>query len=147
MGASRMNGDTVGESFRPARPCVLLAEDDRAMREFIAAVLRRDGYDVVEASDGTELVERLAPMLRQPFDPRVRIALIISDVRMPGLTGLQVLETLRWAEWSTPIILITAFGDEATHRQARAHGATAVFDKPFALDELRAAVRAAVPRA
>ena len=64
---------------------------------------------------------------------------------MPGLGGLDVLAILRCADWNTPVILITAFGDEATHAEGRDLGALAVFDKPFGVDLLRSAVREAMP--
>ena len=69
------------------------------------------------------------------------VALIVTDNRMPGCTGLELLTALRAAHWETPVILITAFGSAATHRHAAALGATAVLDKPFPLDQLRALVR------
>ena len=71
--------------------------------------------------------------------------IVISDVRMPGLTGLDVLAILRCANWATPVILITAFGDEATHAEGRELGAVAVFDKPFNVEQLRAAVLETMP--
>ena len=64
---------------------------------------------------------------------------------MPGLTGLDVLAILRCANWATPVILITAFGDEATHAEGRELGAVAVFDKPFNVDALRATVLETIP--
>jgi DNA-binding NtrC family response regulator len=66
--------------------------------------------------------------------------LIISDVRMPGVSGLDVLATLRREDWSTPVILMTAFGDLETRAEARRLGAKALFDKPFDVDDLRTAV-------
>jgi len=64
---------------------------------------------------------------------------------MPGLTGLDVLAILRCANRTTPVILITAFGDEATHAEGRELGAVAVLDKPFNVQELRTAVVGAMP--
>ena len=54
-------------------------------------------------------------------------------------TGLDVVAGLRRAEWITPVIIITAFGDEATHAEAQRLGAAAVFDKPFDVNDLRIA--------
>ena len=56
---------------------------------------------------------------------------------MPVSTGLQILEALRRGQWHTPVILMTAFGDDATRRQAE-HLSAILFDKPFDLDDLRA---------
>ena len=121
---------------------VLVADDTVEMRRLIAAVLRKDGYEVDELSDGLELLAAIEAVGKQPEQS---IAMIISDIRMPGLTGLDLLAILRCASWSTPVILITAFGDDLTHDQAYELGATAVFDKPFEMDELRAAVHEVVP--
>jgi DNA-binding response OmpR family regulator len=125
--------DDVEES-RPAR--VLLAEDDAEMRALIAEALRSDGHEVVEVSDGWQLLQSLATR-SLPSDDDAGIDLLISDIRMPGKNGLDVLAGMRWADWPMPVILITAFGDAKTHAEARRLGAAAVFDKPFELDDLR----------
>ena len=66
----------------------------------------------------------------EPFD------LIISDIRMPGITGMTILDGVQLFEGFPPMILITAFGDEETHAEAKRLGVAAIFDKPFDLDEL-----------
>lgn len=116
---------------------VLLAEDDHEMRRLLVATLRREGCDVIEARTGVQLSEQIA--LAHEQDPP-SIDLIISDVRMPGRSGLDVLGGLRRSERTTPVILITAFGDPETHAQAHRLGALAVFNKPFDLDDLRTLV-------
>ena len=73
--------------------------------------------------------------------------LVVSDVRMPGQTGLDVVRTLRSWGWTTPVILITAFGDESTKCEAQSAGATVLFSKPFDLDDLRTAVQHFLPGA
>ena len=65
---------------------------------------------------------------------------MVSDVRMPGLTGLEVLEAIRSWEHEMPVLLITAFGDMETINTARRLNTTAVFNKPFDVDDLRIAV-------
>ena len=117
-------------------PRVLVAEDDWDMREIIVTSLRADGYDVTAASD----LDRLGESVGVDTGPDA-VALIVTDNRMPGCTGLELLTALRAARWETPVILITAFGSAATHRHAASLGATAVLDKPFPLDQLRALVR------
>ena len=123
---------------------VLLAEDDAALRPLIASALRGDGYEVLEARDGLELLANVESTLAE-WGPRPEGVLIISDVQMPGLGGLDVLAILRCAFWAAPVILITAFGDEETHAEAHELGAAAVFDKPFDLDELRSVAHEAMP--
>jgi CheY-like chemotaxis protein len=122
------------EIGRPA-PRLLVAEDDTEMRVLVASSLRRDGYDVVEVSTGDQLIEALAALPLRSTTPD----LIVSDVRMPGRSGLEILAALRRTGRVTPVILITAFPDAATHAEARRLDAV-VFDKPFDLDDLRTAV-------
>ena len=121
------------------RPCVVLAEDDREMRMLLATTLRRAGWDVLEAGDGMDLLDCVAWIIESRDD--WTDCMIVSDIRMPELGGLEVLERLRGLGWTGGIILITAFGDEATHAQARELGATMVIDKPFDLDALCEAIR------
>jgi len=126
---------------RPGR--ILLAEDDAEMRALVAGALRADGYEVVEAKDGEELLRWIESTAQA--DGRNPFAVIVSDVRMPGLSGMDVLAVLQCSYRVTPVILITAFGDEELHAEAAELGAVAVFDKPFDLDDLRSAVRAVAP--
>lgn len=118
---------------RPAR--ILLAEDDREMRELLAATLRADGYEVIESSNGFDMLQEIEILLFRG-EP-VPMDLIVSDERMPGMMGLEALAHVRDAQWPTPFILITGFGDRDTHAEADRLGASAVFDKPFDLDDLR----------
>lgn len=124
---------------------VLVAEDDDAMREVITEALIAKGYHVIEATNGPELRDWLRrSQQEQGFEPPPD--LIISDVRMPGLSGLEVLSWLRQRDWSTPVILITAFGDPEAHHEAERLGAT-MFNKPVAVESLvYAALVLAEPR-
>jgi CheY-like chemotaxis protein len=114
-------------------PRILLAEDDAEMRALVSGDLRRAGYGVVECVDGAALLRRLHSESRTES---LGIDLVIADVRMPGLTGLEVLEHLRSVDPFTPYIVVTAFGDEETRRTARRLGAIAVLDKPFEIRDL-----------
>ena len=119
---------------------VLLAEDDGELRALIAHALRGDGFDVVEVGDGKALVDFLADAIAADgtldgYD------LVVSDVRMPGFTAIDVLTAMRPFLKRTPVVLITAFGDPKTHERARRLGAAAVIDKPFDLDDLRLRLR------
>lgn len=113
-------------------PRVLLAEDDTELRELLALVLEGAGYHVCQCSNGVDLLARLA---EQPA-----LDLVISDIRMPGLNGLEVLARHRGAMQQIPFICMTAFGDTRTHNRARHLGAAATIDKPFDLDEMLALV-------
>ena len=118
---------------------VFLAEDDVEMRLMIASALRRDGHFVLEARDGPGLLLEIGHAYWGDL-PDSTPTVVISDLRMPGRDGLAILRGLREHAWCPPFILITGFGDRAIHEEAARLGAHAVFDKPFDLDELRAAV-------
>jgi len=129
----------------PPKPRVLLAEDDAAFRSLMAAVLRSAGYEVLEAADGTELLDHVAFGLMRGEKART-FDVVVADIRMPGHTGLEVLNGMRSVSLAVPVILITAFGDAETHRAAYEMGAR-VLDKPFDLGELEHAVAAALAHA
>ncbi len=123
-------------SGRPAR--IMLAEDDPEMRSLLASGLRKDGYDVIASPTGFGIFEEIGLLLFR--GEAVPADLIISDERMPGMFGLEVLAALRKAGWPIPFILITGFGDRQTHEKAIRLGAAAVFDKPFDIDDLRGTI-------
>ncbi|MCU0620491.1 MAG: response regulator [Gemmatimonadales bacterium] len=94
---------------------------------------------MIEAGDGTKALDEMATGLLRPDSPGPP-DIVVSDIRMPGKTGLELLAGLRRADWATPVILITGFGDRHTLAEAQRLGAAAVFDKPFDVDDLRTAV-------
>jgi CheY-like chemotaxis protein len=142
---SSEHGESIDDILAVTRPRrILVAEDDAEMRQLLASVLRRDGYQVIEARDGLELLNFIGSMLLWSRDA-IDLDLVISDVRMPGRSGLDILAGLRRADWATPFILITAFGGQELHNEAHRLGAAAVFDKPFELDKLRATVQNLIP--
>jgi CheY-like chemotaxis protein len=124
-------------------PLVLVAEDDADVRRLVATALRVDGYSVVEARDGADLIEHIGSALlfgnvRGQLDP---VALVISDIRMPGRDGLEVLAQLRRSEIGVAVILMTAYADTAVRRRAEGLGVDAFLSKPFEIDHLREVVR------
>ena len=128
---------------RWGRRVVLLIEDDGEMCRMLAGALRRDGYRVVEAADGDDALDRLGPWALEgnlEFAPD----LIVSDIRLPYFSGLEILEGIQIAADVVPVILITGFPDEETLSKARELGAECVLSKPFDLGDFRAAVRAAL---
>ena len=111
---------------------VLIAEANKEMRRLLLWALQRKGFRVTDACDGPDLLYRLSTQT----GPGTSYDLLISDVRMPHMTGLEVMEGLqRVKHLLPPTILITAFGDDQIHRSARKLGAE-VIDKPFELDTL-----------
>jgi DNA-binding response OmpR family regulator len=139
----RSMGGGSAVTDRPLR--VLLAEDDDALRPLIAEQFRAAGFEVVEADDGTAVVECLAEAIVKS-DRRSGFDLIVSDIRLPGLNALDVLRGARSALERTPVILITAFGDQRTRDRAISLGAAAVFDKPLDVAALVAAARRLLQR-
>jgi DNA-binding NtrC family response regulator len=119
----------------PAPHSVLIAEDDDEMRHLLASCFRAAGIEVDAVAGGEELKKRFDPSGARPV-PDV----VVSDIRMPGPSGLELLQWLKMRQPGLPVILITAFGDARTHRHARKLGAVAVFDKPFHMGELLALV-------
>ena len=124
-------------------PHILLAEDNHEMRALLSMSLRKNGYEVTEFADGRGMLDYY--FSTDPTRKEAAIDLIISDIRMPFLTGMELLEGLYNAEGFPPVILITAFGDEETHKQAYLFGAAAVFDKPFDIEDLVTTVQEITP--
>jgi DNA-binding response OmpR family regulator len=123
----------------PHRRRILVAEDSGEMRRLIVATLQAQGYEVTEARDGMELLDCIEAAAKHGTPDRY--AAVVSDVRMPWLSGLDVMAVLKAASWHTPVILITAFGDEETHLEGRDLGAAAVLDKPFEMEALTTVLR------
>lgn len=127
---------TLSEAWKMvAQKKVMVAEDDRGLRGLLVLTLQREGFDVVEAADGVGAL-RVALETAQTADQLGSFDLIVSDVRMPGKSGLDVLVTLREAGLRVPVILITAFPDRDVCEQAVQWGAQ-ILDKPFELTDFR----------
>lgn len=134
------------QGWDPNARHVLIAEDDREMCRLLADSLREDGYEVMEASDGQHLRDYIDYLRGTIVNGRFfDVDIIVSDIRMPGASGLEVLRELRRYDRETPVILITAFGDDQTHAEAYRLGASAIIDKPFDIDGFRAFIRQLVP--
>ncbi len=108
---------------------ILVAEDERDIRELIAFSLRYGGYEVLEATNGIEAVEAARNEVPD---------LILMDVRMPKMTGYEACQQLRdFPETANiPIVFLSAKGQEAEIQQGLEAGATEYILKPFAPDEL-----------
>ncbi len=133
------------QAFGEKNPaCILLAEDDYEMRALLAISIRRAGYKVVTCPDGWRLLQHLEAHIL-PGSEHEKVDLVISDIRMPGVTGMELLRGLPQGQGYPPIILITAFGDMKTHQQAEQFGVAAMFDKPFEINDLLTKIREIVP--
>lgn len=134
-----MNHPLPADQERPSS--VLIAEDDQALRELLTFALHRAGFSVACCNNGLRLLEMLESGID---DASTAVDIVITDLRMPALTGLEVLEALFDRPERPPVICMTAFGDEKTHRTAIRYGATHTIDKPFDIDEMIELVRAVI---
>jgi CheY-like chemotaxis protein len=119
---------------------VLLAEDDPNLLRLLSTVLAFDGYDVIEATNGVEMLDYLAAC-----GARGAPDVIVSDVCMPGASGIDVLGRMRALQIAAPVVLMTAFPEHCNEQSARELGATTLLEKPFELDDLRMIVLNLVP--
>jgi two-component system response regulator MprA len=122
---------------RVPAPLVLVAEDDRAVRESLVRALELEGYQVCTASDGEAALAMVAE--RHPH-------VIVLDVLMPVLDGLSACRRLRAQHDATPILLLTARSAVPDRVSGLDAGADDYLSKPFALDELLARLRALLRR-
>ena len=129
----------AGQAPLRSERTILLIEDDTEMRRLLERVLGRDGYQVVAFEDGDQALDWLGLCL---FDGSLANvpALIISDIRLPHFSGLELLEGLLCAAPEIPVILITGFPSEETYAEAFELGAVRVLEKPFDLETLRLAI-------
>jgi DNA-binding response OmpR family regulator len=116
---------------------ILLVDDEQAILTLLSYPLRKDGYDVVQASDGREALARFG---ESGFD------LVVLDVMMPKLDGLEVCRRMR-AKSSVPIIMLTAKAEEIDKVLGLELGADDYITKPFSMREFRSRVKAALRRA
>jgi len=112
---------------------VLVVEDEKSMRDLLSMMLRKEGYTVEAADSGTQAASRIAK------DPLYD--LVITDVSMPGMTGLELLRHVRKVSPDSSVILMTAYGSKETAIEALNEGAAYYVEKPFDLDEMKVVAR------
>ena len=113
-------------------PRILIVDDDPGQRSLLDSFLRSQGFETVVVDSGERALETLRA---GKFD------MMISDVRMPGLTGLETLRRARKEHAALPVLLVTAFTDVRDVVAAMRDGAVNYLAKPIDLDELLASVR------
>lgn len=118
---------------------ILVVEDEAPVRELVARHLEKKGYEVAQASDAEQVLLRMSRD-REPFD------VVLSDIHLPGLSGVELLRLLLTHSPLRPVIMITGDSDEGLARRALNYGAAGYLLKPFQLFELEAAVQQAVSR-
>ena len=119
----------------PAR--VLVVDDERSMRDFLEIFFRREGMDVETAGS---VDEALASLAADDFD------LVVTDVQMPGKSGLELLRSVKESAPETVVIVVTAFATAETAIDAMKQGAYDYLTKPFKVDELRLVVSKALEK-
>jgi DNA-binding NtrC family response regulator len=119
-------------SNRPTGPRILIVDDDSSQRSLLDTFLRSQGFATVLAASGHEALSRL-----EEND----VQMMISDVRMPGLSGLETLRRARRTRATLPVLLVTAYADVRDAVGAMRDGAVNYLPKPIDLDELLATVR------
>ena len=116
---------------------ILVVDDELSMREFLSIFLEKQGYKVATAADG----EKALKMAQEE-----RFGLAISDIRRPGLSGLELLAQLKPIQPDLAFILITAFASPGDAVMAMKNGAFDYITKPFNLEEVKRIVQAALSR-
>lgn len=119
--------------------CVLIAEDESSIRDFVVINLKRSGYEVVEASNGEEAIEKF-----NEFSDRIDIAIL--DIMMPVMDGLEVCKYLREQSKRIGIIMLTARTQEMDKVTGLMVGADDYVTKPFSPSELMARIDAVYRR-
>src|SRR5437867_6812743 len=118
----------------PKSPRVLIVDDDAGQRSLLDSFLKTQGFDTVPVASGEKALEALRG---------AEFNMMISDVRMPGISGLETLRRARKEHAVLPVLLVTAFADIREAVGAMRDGAVNYLTKPIDLDELLASVRQA----
>ena len=111
---------------------ILIVDDEPNMLHTLEFILEAADYSVTTTADGQDALERILAS-RENSSP---IDLLITDIRMPGLTGLQLVDELNHLDLKMPILVITAYGNQALPIKLTAAGCADCLDKPFNHDEL-----------
>ncbi len=116
---------------------ILVVDDERSMRDFLAIMLKKEGYQVTVVEDGNQAIKAIQ---KDIYD------LVITDIKMPGVDGLQVLQTIKELSPETLVIMITAFSSTQDAVKAMKQGAIDYISKPFEVEEIKLIVRNALER-
>ncbi len=116
---------------------ILVVDDEQSMREFLKILLEKEGFQINTAADGRTALQMAD---EQDFD------LVISDIRMPGMDGLELLAELKKQQPELPVIMITAFASPEDAVTAMKNDAFDYITKPFNVDEIKGVIRSATQR-
>ncbi len=127
--------DVREDQYCQSKPRVLVVDDDSSLREFLEIFLAKEGYKVASAASGQEAMDRVK---KDDF------SLVITDVRMPGMDGVELLKGIKAMDPDLPVVLITAFASLDAAVVAMREGAWDYLTKPFRIEELREVVENAI---
>jgi len=116
---------------------ILVVDDEKNTREALSKILSEDGYDVIAAADGYQALDAVVRDLPD---------LILADLKMPGMDGLELLSRIRLKDYDTPFVMMTAFGTVETAVEALKKGAEDYLTKPINIDELEIQIRRILSR-
>ncbi len=117
------------------KPRILIVDDEKDMREFLEIMLRREGYDVRSSSDAAQALESCK---------EDHADLVITDLRMPGMNGVEFTRALKNLDSETIVMMVTAYASVETAIEAMKAGAYDYFTKPFNVDEIKLNIRKAL---
>ena len=129
---ARVPQQEAAQPARAASPRILIVDDESSMRDMLRIVLRRDGYDVLQAGNGSDAIDIVK---------RERVDLLLSDIRMADVSGVEVLKVAKEVNRDIVVFMMTAFASTETAVEAMRLGAVDYFTKPFSMDELRLKIR------
>jgi len=110
---------------------ILIIEDDEETRSLLKELLEEEGFKTECASNGSDALREI---VKKPFD------LIVTDIEMPGLTGLDILPEMKKLRPEAPIIVMTSFANEEVHRRSLGKGASGYLEKPIHIKKLKALI-------
>ncbi|MFZ5797247.1 MAG: sigma-54-dependent transcriptional regulator, partial [Thermodesulfobacteriota bacterium] len=116
---------------------ILIVDDEQSMREFLRILLEKDGHTVQAAASGSAAID-----LVEDHD----LDLVITDIRMPGISGLELLAEVKKRKPDLPVIMITAYASPDDAVRAMKDGAFDYITKPFKIEEIKRVIRSATAR-
>jgi DNA-binding response OmpR family regulator len=112
-------------------PQILIVEDDEEMRSLLKEFLEEEGFETECARNGADALREI---VKKPFD------LIVTDIEMPGLTGLDILPEMKKLRPGASIIVMTSFANEEVCRRSLEKGASGYLEKPIHIEKLKALI-------
>ena len=114
---------------------ILLVDDEKNIRKMLTRVLSNEGYFINEATDGLDAIKKLE---------KEKYSLILLDLKMPGLNGLETLKNIRKSDFHVPVIMMSAYGSVTEAVDAMKLGALDYLVKPFDIEELKITINRAI---